>query len=337
MAQGPPLAQLSPGSQVSGTYLLNSVELGTTKNGQAFGKLILGDPSGQVPGRLWDRAEELLAPLEAGRAVKIRGRVDSFRGQAQVIVEHIEPTTAEPADFLPASPIAPEELWQQLGKALRQVHDRNLKQLLDLFFADQAFRNTFGRAPAAKAAHHAYVAGLLEHTASLATMAVAAADHYTHLDRDVLIAGALLHDIGKTQELTLGPPIDYTDQGRLMGHLVLGLDMLEKRLARLPKFPAATADHLRHLIVSHHGFEQFGSPTKPKTPEAVALHLLDDLDAKTAMVKEALAARPEGQDWTAFHRLLERHLFTPAAETGAPASTEPESEPTPEPTTPTLF
>lgn len=339
MAKGPLLAELSPGSNLTGTYLLNSCELGTTKNGQAFGKLVLADPSAQVEARVWDRAEELLTPLAPGGVVKITGRVDSYRGQTQVIVENIEAATADPADFLPASPVPAEQLWQQLGAALRQVHDRNLKNLLDLFFADQGFRNIFGRAPAAKAAHHAYVGGLLEHTASLATMAVAAAQHYTHLDGDVLIAGALLHDIGKTAELTLGPPIDYTDQGRLMGHLALGLGMLEEKLDTLKKFPAPLADHLRHLILSHHGQEEFGSPIKPQTPEAMALHLLDDLDAKTAMVKEALEARPNGQAWTPFHRLLERFLFTPVDEAEAASQDQPDQEPAPkdEKAPPSLF
>jgi 3'-5' exoribonuclease len=191
------------------------------------------------------------------------------------------------------------------------VADSHLQRLLRAFFGDQEFRRGFERAPAAKAAHHAYVHGLLEHTVSVAGLARLTAGHYAHLDADLLITGALLHDIGKVQELTLGPPLGYTDAGRLEGHLVLGARMLEGRLAKLKGFPPGVAAHLRHMILSHHGTEEFGSPIKPKTPEALALHALDDLDAKTAMVRQIIVG--EGQSearWSNFHRLLERHIYT---------------------------
>lgn len=323
MAKGLLLSELAPGMEVAGVYLLWFKDLGVTKNGKAFGKLSLADQGGRIEARLWDNAEELLTPLKAGQAVAVRGRVDSFRGQTQVILNDIQAAPDDPAGFLPASPIPVEDLWERLGSVLHQVHDRNLKRLLETFFADQEFRTVFGNAPAAKAAHHAYVAGLLEHTSSLGVMASHAAAHYTHLDADLLITGALLHDIGKTQELTLGPPIDYTTAGRLMGHLVLGLNMLDERLAGLPGFPVSLADQVRHLIASHHGIEEFGSPVRPKTPEAMVLHLLDDLDAKTAMISEALAARPEDEDWTNYHRLLERHLYTPGGGDADQSSTPP--------------
>lgn len=335
MAKGPLLAEVNPGEPIVGVYLLASKEVGTTKNGSSFGKLALSDPSARLEARLWDRAEELLADLAAGQAVEVTGRIDSFRGQKQIIVESLAPAQADPADFLPQSPIPAEELWQRFGAALRKVRNQHLKQILDAFFSDQDFRNRFGKAPAAKAAHHAYVGGLLEHTSSLATMAVAAAAHYTHLDRDLLITGALLHDVGKVDELTLGPPLDYTDQGRLLGHLVIGIGMLDQRLGKLKKFPPALADQLRHLIASHHGQELFGSPTKPKTAEAVVLHLLDDLDAKTAMVAESLAQRPDDLNgWTNFNRLLERHLYAPGDDlysSAAPERAKPAPEDQPEP------
>jgi 3'-5' exoribonuclease len=238
--------------------------------------------------------------------------VQAYNGQLQLVLSSLaaEPG-ADAALFLPKSPCDPGELWEGLAAAKQGVANNHLQRLLRALFGDQEFRRAFERAPAAKAAHHAYVHGLLEHTVSVAGLARLIAGHYPHLDADLLITGALLHDIGKVEELTLGPPLDYTDAGRLEGHLVLGARMLEARVAKLKGFPPAVAAHLRHMILSHHGTEEFGSPIKPKTPEALALHALDDLDAKTAMVRQIVTADGPGEArWSNFHRLLERHVYT---------------------------
>lgn len=244
--------------------------------------------------------------------VKASGRVDAYQGKTQVVVQGLEhDPTVDPGAFLPASPIPLEELQAGLAQALAWVSQPDLKQILEAFFVEDAeFAAAFALAPAAKGAHHAYVHGLLEHTVSTARSAHAVAALYpSDLEPQVLIAGALLHDVGKVAELTLGPPIDYTDQGRLEGHLVLGLRMLEAKLAALPDFPANLAEHLRHMIISHHGAYEFGSPRKPKTAEALVLNFIDDLDAKMAM---AAAARREAGPghWSQYHRLLERFLYT---------------------------
>ncbi|BEQ17120.1 3'-5' exoribonuclease YhaM family protein [Desulfoferula mesophila] len=358
----PELASLQPGQALDGSYLLVRASLGTTKNGKPYGMLRLGDRSGEMEGRLWDQAEELLAPLAPGMVVKASGRVDAYQGKTQVVVQGLEhDPTVDPGAFLPASPIPLEELQAGLAQALAWVSQPDLKQILEAFFVEDAeFAAAFALAPAAKGAHHAYVHGLLEHTVSTARSAHAVAALYpSDLEPQVLIAGALLHDVGKVAELTLGPPIDYTDQGRLEGHLVLGLRMLEAKLAALPDFPANLAEHLRHMIISHHGAYEFGSPRKPKTAEALVLNFIDDLDAKMAM---AAAARREAGPghWSQYHRLLERFLYTgpgpleglepgdevaPAAESPAPAEPEAAARPAkrkkrpepPEETTPDLF
>jgi 3'-5' exoribonuclease len=303
---------LAEGQQVDEVYLLVKKQLASTKGGKPYGMLRLGDASGEIEAKLWDQAPELLAPLSPGQVVRVGGRVQVYNGHTQLVLSAL---AAEPgADaslFLPKSPCDPGELWEGLARAKQGVADSHLQRLLRAFFGDQEFRRGFERAPAAKAAHHAYVHGLLEHTVSVAGLARLTAGHYAHLDADLLITGALLHDIGKVQELTLGPPLGYTDAGRLEGHLVLGARMLEGRLAKLKGFPPGVAAHLRHMILSHHGTEEFGSPIKPKTPEALALHALDDLDAKTAMVRQIIVG--EGQSearWSNFHRLLERHIYT---------------------------
>lgn len=360
----PELAALQPGEALDGSYLLLRASLGTTKNGKSYGMLRLGDRSGEIEGRLWDQAEELLSPLAPGMVVRATGRVDSYQGRTQVVLQSLEADPeAEPAAFLPASPIPLAKLKDGLAEALSWVTQPDLKQILEAFFVrDAEFVAAFEAAPAAKGAHHAYVHGLLEHTVSTARSARALAGLYPgDLEPQVLIAGALLHDVGKVLELTIGPPIDYTDQGRMEGHLVLGLRMLEAKLAGIKDFPPNLAEHLRHMIISHHGAYEFGSPRKPKTAEALVLNYIDDLDAKMAMAGAARREAGPGH-WSQYHRLLERFLYTgpgpleglepgedlpPVAETAPRTDGEAEQTPRPakrkkrpeppEETTPDLF
>jgi 3'-5' exoribonuclease len=323
----PELASLREGSQAELVCLLAKKQIAQTKAGKPYGNLTLADASGQVAAKLWDGAEELLAGLEPGQPVRITGRVESYQGRTQVVVNSIaaEPG-ADPAEFLPKSPVPVSDLWRRLTELMLGVRHRRLKRLLRAFFEDQAFHADFSRAPAAKGAHHAYVHGLLEHTVSVGEMAEKTADHYPGLGRDLLVAGALLHDVGKVAELTLGPPIDYTDQGRLEGHLVLGVRMLDARLAGMKGFPEPLAGHLRHLLLSHHGSYEFGSPRRPKTPEAMALHLLDDLDAKLVMMRDIAGGAEEGRSWSDYHRLLERFIYTGPSPLEPPASAAPAAE-----------
>jgi 3'-5' exoribonuclease len=304
------LGELQEGQSVEAVFLLARKQIMTTKAGKPYGALRLADASGEVEAKLWDQAGELLAPLCVGQAVRVAGRVQAYQGQMQLVLTSAAPEPGvDPARFLPKSPLDPGELWGHLGALKQAVQNKHLQRLLRAFFDDADFRREFERAPAAKAAHHAYLHGLLEHTVSVGQAALAIAGHYPHLERDLLLAGALLHDVGKVEELTIGPPLDYTDAGRLEGHVILGVRLVDNRLARLKNFPAGLAGHLRHLVVSHHGFEEFGSPQKPKLPEAMALHMIDDLDAKLFMFRAAREANGEG-NWSNFHRLLERHVYT---------------------------
>ena len=337
---GPAINTLQPGQDLAGSYLLLRCSLGTTKNGKPYGLLRLGDRTGEVEAKLWDQAEELLDPLEAGMVAAVKGRVDSYQGRTQVVLNWLgHDPDCEPAGFLPASPIPLAELQAGLAEALAWVSQPDLKQLLEAFFvADREFAAAFERAPAAKGAHHAYVHGLLEHTVACARAARALAALYPgEIEAQVLIAGALLHDIGKVAELTLGPPIDYTDAGRMEGHLALGLRMLEAKLAVLKEFPTRLAEHLRHMILSHHGAYEFGSPRKPKTAEALALNFVDDLDAKMNMAAKARREAGPGH-WSEYHRLLERFLYVgpgplEGLEPGEAmeAAPEPAGEPAPRP------
>ncbi len=297
--------------RLEGTYLLTRLARAMTKNGKAFG-------SSPWPTRAaaWrpssGTGRGTPGPPGGGPGGAGPGRLESYQGARQLILESIAlDPGADPAALLPASPGPWPSCGARFAQARAKVRDKDLKRLLKAIFVDDAaLWAAFCRAPAAKGAHHAYMAGLLEHTVSVAELAGLLAGHYPELSTDLLLAGALLHDLGKVDELTLGPPLDYTDQGRLMGHLVLGVGRLDAALARLKGFPPALADHLRHLIVSHHGEYQFGSPKRPKTPEALVLHFVDDLDAKLAIFRQAAAEGGEGSGaWSKFNRLLERYLF----------------------------
>lgn len=343
------LVSLHEGQQVDETYLLARKQIFATKGGKLYGSLRLMDSTGEAEAKLWEQAEELLSPLAVGSPVRVQGKVQVYNGSTQLVLTSLAAAPqARAADFLPKSPRDMGEMWAELGQFKQSVANPHLKKLLRAFFDDQDFRQVFELAPAAKGAHHAYVHGLLEHTVSLGLLANQVAAHYTHLDRDLLICGALLHDVGKVQELTLGPPLEYTDLGRLEGHVVLGLRMLDARLAKLKGFPERLASHLRHLIISHHGQEEFGSPQKPKLAEAMTLHLLDDLDAKTAMIKAIVEAGSGERHWSSFHRLLERHIYTgpaswddeanpPTAAPSEPASEAPERPAKPGKDLPGLF
>ena len=325
--KGPEICSLENGASLEGLYLLSKKSLPVTKAGKPFGALTLSDRSGNIDAKLWDNAEELLSGIEPGAVVRVSARVDSYQGRLQLVLNSIaaEPG-ADSSEFLQASPVPPEELQAGLLQARTRVKDKHLKKLLKKVFQDdEEFAEAFLRAPAAKGAHHAYVGGLVEHTVSVAESAWLMAGRYRELSADLLLTGALLHDIGKVDELTLGPPLGYTDAGRLEGHILLGLRRLEKALAAFKTFPPELAEHLRHLVASHHGEYAFGSPKRPKTAEALALHFLDDFDAKMAMYRDILAlGSADGSNFSPFNRLLERFLYVGPHPLGSDEAASPE-------------
>jgi 3'-5' exoribonuclease len=184
-----------------------------------------------------------------------------------------------------------------------------MKALFAAFWSDDAFVAAYTRAPAAKRMHHAYIGGLLEHTLSMAVLSELVAGHYNGVDRDLLLAGVILHDVGKIRELEYVNHIDYTDEGRLLSHIVIGLSMLDEKLTQVPDFPEAQARLLKHMIVSHHGSREFGSPEPPKTIEAVLLNSIDEMDSRVNSIREYVAQDPSDGSWTPYHRLLERHFY----------------------------
>jgi len=298
-------------NRVSGCYLVKEKRVATARNGNAFLSLTLADRTGEIPAKVWENAESVSDLFREGDIVQIEGKASSYRNQLQITVSGLDlfKGPPDPEIFLDVSPEDPLEMMRSLRGVLRGIQDVHLKGVVDSFLGDREFLAQFKRAPAAKTFHHGYIGGLLEHTLSVCRLAVLAADHYPQLNRDLLIAAAFLHDIGKIRELSYDLLIDYTDEGRLVGHVVLGAGMVDEKLKALKGFPDDMAVRLKHLILSHHGQYDFGSPKTPKFLEAVVLHLIDDVDAKINGIGRFMERDRHDGSWTEFNRMFNRYFF----------------------------
>jgi len=307
------VADLSEGQQIADLFLVRQKSLRTTRKGNPYLSLTLGDKSGEIEARMWDGAEQAGKTFAANDFVYVEGDAQEYQGAVQLTVRslrRVDPAEVDASDYLPAVDADVEVLLAELKDLCLSVSDRHIRKLMRLFFEDEAFVSDLKRAPAAKAMHHVYIGGLLQHTLSMVMLARQIADHYTCLDGDVLIAGALIHDMGKILEFEYTTGFDYSDEGRMVGHLLQGLRMLDEKLALIEDFPAETAMHLRHIIASHHGLPEYGSPRTPQTPEAVVLHHLDNLDAKVwAYVSTIEADSDQPGDFTRFHQPLGVHIY----------------------------
>ena len=308
------IEEIEADARVSGCYLVKAKRLATTRNGNPFLSLTLADKTGEMPAKIWDGAEALSALFSEGEVVEVNGRTTAYQGRVQLTVSQLNPLTEIPDIdiFVEASPFDIPGMMRSLRTLLNQVTDINMKALIDGFWKDREFTNLFRKAPAAKNFHHGYVGGLLEHTLSVCRLAAQVADHYILLNRDLLITAAFLHDVGKIREFSYHMKIDYTDEGRLVGHLVLGVAMVDEKLRSLKDFPNELAIRLRHLILSHHGQYDFGSPKEPKFLEAFALHLLDDLDAKINGLNRFMERDRQEGAWTDFNRMFGKFFLKSA-------------------------
>ena len=296
---------------VHGDYLVTNKTLGQTRQGNAFLTLTLIDKTGALEARIWDNVEQISSQFKERDVVTVVGQANTYRNQIQLQIQKLtrNPSPANTAMFLESTTQDTGHMLSEIKKLTHGMKNRPLKMLIDSFMADHHFVSKFRKAPAAKYFHHGYLGGLLEHTLSVSLIVAKISEHYPDLDADLLLAAAILHDIGKIDELTYDLSIDYSDQGRLLGHIVLGVLMVEEKLKTLKGFPPELAARLKHLILSHHGEFEFGSPKRPKFLEAFALHLVDDLDAKmNGLAKLLRDDRQEGA-WTAFNQLFQRHFF----------------------------
>ena len=296
---------------IEGAFLVKSKVTGQTRQGSPFLTLTLADKTGKVDAKVWENVEGISSLFKEGDIVEITGQVNTYRNRMQIQIQQLKrnESALDPAVFLETTPKDTSQMLSELKDLAARIKNRHLRALVDSFLADHGFISQFKKAPAAKVFHHSYLGGLLEHTLSVTQLAVMAAEHYPDLDGDLLLTGAILHDIGKIDELSFERTIDYSDQGRLLGHIVLGVMMLEKKVNPIKDFPPELAMRLKHLILSHHGEFDFGSPKRPKFLEAFALHLIDDLDAKINGLGRLLKEDRKEGSWTSFNSLFQRYLY----------------------------
>lgn len=307
------IAEIIPGDSLEQPFLVRSKQLRTQRNGSFFLDLDLMDKTGSVSAKFWDASLSLNESFAEGDYIMVEARSETYRNQLQLVLTFIarmDPADVDPGDYLPSTSKNVGKLLRRLRGIAREVGNPHLQELLKAFLYDEEFVERFKRVPAGVSMHHACLGGLLEHTASMTELALIVADHYPMLDRDLLVAGTILHDVGKTAELDYERGFRYTDRGGLVGHITVGAMMVERRAAAIEGFPGPLRDQMLHLVLSHHGAHEFGAPVLPATAEAVALHYLDNLDAKLFAFEAAMLADMDPQsNWTQWNRVFERRLF----------------------------
>jgi 3'-5' exoribonuclease len=306
------VSSLKPGETVDDVFVLSEKSLSQKKDGKNYLNLTFMDRTGTLKGVLWENVEDTVDRISAGDYVQVKGSVSEYRGTLQLVVRTVIRSAAEnvePADFLPVTTRNIDAMFEKLLQITDTLKTHCFHDLFKLFWADAEMVRLFKAAPAAKKMHHAYIGGLLEHTLSMAILVDRLAGHYTGVDRDLLLTGAILHDIGKIREFEFSSYIDYTSEGRLLSHIVIGLQIIDEKMKLIKDFPEEQAVLLKHLVVSHHGVREFGSPEPPKTIEAVLLNHIDEIDSKVNGIREFMASEDPNASWTSFHKLLNRHFY----------------------------
>lgn len=312
------VCDLNDGDVFHDVLLVREKQIRTNRNGGRYLQLELDDRSGSISGRHWNSTDAESASFNAGDFLLIDGKVQVFQGQFQLIIHsfrRLDPESVRLVDFLPSTDKDVDQLESQLREMLRQVKDPALQAIAHAYLMDDQFMLGFRRAPAGVRNHHAYLGGLLEHVVSMMQVAERISDLYPHLNHDMLRMGIFLHDSGKVRELSFDRVFGYSDEGQLVGHLVQGVEMLNEKISLASEIlgepiPAETVSELKHLILSHHGTYEFGSPKLPMTPEAIALHHLDNLDAKVHNFSQKIrdTADPASK-WSAYDNQLGRRIY----------------------------
>ncbi|HUU27860.1 MAG TPA: HD domain-containing protein [archaeon] len=307
------LREYQIGDPVDSVCMLTSLTIKQTRQQKPFLKLEFGDSSGRVAGVMWEGFDEEVTRIAPGEILRIQGKMEEWEGQAQVSVKSLArpaPGEYDPAQLLPASEKDVESMLAELDDIILSVSYSPLRHLLSSIFGDSDFREAFAKAPAAKRWHQPYLGGLLEHTLNVYSHAVALAGRYPQVESDLVKAGALVHDIGKTVEYQWENFFETSTQGRLLGHLVIGVEILGSWIGRQKNFPEEAGWHLKHIILSHHGHFEFGSPVLPRTLEALIVHFADDLDAKMSGVLRIYEREQEDPGlWTSYIKLMEREFY----------------------------
>ena len=311
--KSPYVSDLAANEPFHGTFLVQNKEIRQKKSGDPYLSLCLSDRSGDVDAKMWDNVAEVMDTFERDDFVRVKAVLQVFQNRPQITIhklQRVDEREVEFADFFPASARDPEEMWIELQGIVSGLTNPHLKSLLEALLSDARIAEAYKLAPAAKAIHHAFLSGLIEHVLSVCTLARFTAAHYPGIDLDLLLAGAILHDIGKIDELSYGRGFGYSDEGQLIGHIVMGVRMIDDAIARLPEFPEKLRVLLEHMVVSHHGQLEFGSPKLPAFPEALLLHHLDNLDSKMECMR-AITERDTliRGNWTGYSAALERAVL----------------------------
>lgn len=303
---------LREGERIAGVYLCKFCQQALTKNGKAYLNVILQDRTGTIDAKVWDPNSQGIDDFEALDYIDVIGDVTSFMNALQVNVKRVRKAREgeyDPKDYLPVSSKDIEQMYEDLKKYIAKIQNPYLQELTASYYLrDEDFIRRFKFQSAAKTVHHGFVGGLLEHTLSVTKMCDYFADNYPILNRDLLLTAAIFHDIGKTEELSAFPENDYTDAGQLLGHIMIGAEMVGERIRQIPDFPVKLGNELKHCILAHHGELEYGSPKKPALAEALALNFADNADAKLETITELLHAAGDNKEWLGFNRLLDSNI-----------------------------
>jgi 3'-5' exoribonuclease len=304
---------------VEGVFWVKEKATPLARSGAPYLRVRLADRTGEIEGRVWDGVEEFADLFERDDFIRIKAQATSYQERIQLNIKSIKKvkdTEVSLDEFLPSSLRDPEEMLAELTEVSQEIENTYLKQLVMAFLENEEFTTLFKRAPGAKRLHHSFLGGLLEHTLSVVNLIQKIKGYYEGINHDLLLAGGVLHDIGKVYELSYERSFDYTDVGRLVGHIVMGVEMVDKEIAKIEGFPPELAMLMKHLLLSHHGQYEWGSPTRPMTLEAQILHHLDDLDAKVKGIQEFMQKAEQGATWTDYHRMFERFFYIGEVEEG---------------------
>ncbi len=322
---------------ITSSFVVASKQVKAKKNGEPYLALILADRTGQIEAKMWDNVDEFIAIFDQDDFLKVKGLINKYKSRFQLTIHKLrrmEEVDIDFTDYLPKTTKDIGELWRTLTEFVATLENPHLKSLLELFMADAEIAERYRSAPAAKTLHHAYIGGLLDHVVSLFRSCDLMCRNYPQVNRDLLLTGAFLHDIGKIQELAYNRAFSYTTRGQLLGHMIIELGMLQAKLEKLTGFPEELKTLLEHMIISHHGQYDFGSPKLPMFPEALLLHYLDDLDSKMEAMRAHFEREAElDGPWTSYNASLGRPLLdsrkfmmgekTAAAKARSEDSTEP--------------
>lgn len=302
---------LCEGETIRNVYLCKGKRSAETRNGKPYDNLILQDKTGTLDGKVWDPNSQGIADYDEKDFIEVFGDVINYNGNLQLNIRQIrkaEEGEYNPADYMPTTDKSVDGMYEELTAYIRQISNKYLRQVLEFYYIkDEAFIKKFKAHSAAKTVHHGFSGGLLEHTLSVTCMCDYFATSYSILNRDLLLSSAILHDIGKVKELSDFPDNDYTDEGQLIGHIVIGVEMIDDAIRSIPDFPVKLAHELKHCIVAHHGELEYGSPKKPALAEAVALNMADSTDAKLQTLTELFKGKT-GTEWLGYNRLFESNL-----------------------------